>query len=750
MAGPSVTATISANDLASPKLRELMATLKQAERLAKDVFDGTNTTGKYVAGMNAATHAAQKHVGVLHQIHAAHKAIAGTVAGYAALRVARGGIEAVKDSLPYMRKDREITARSGYNTLEMEALRKQQRELATALGSNVESTQKAHEKFAQLGYTAPVNRVLTGQTAVGARAMSVSVGDNAELMETLISQYGIHVDNVSDALREIKRLNDIAAVATKKSNMTHHDVAEYYKFAGAATNAVNISPEQAAAVAMTHRRGGIPGSESGVFMREFSAKMMAPTRAGREAMAQAGINIDEYATHGTISGAGISDKLRRQFGKALSAKAQAALDEDLEKKGAEILSDRGKFAESVIKAREKDGKLSEVDRKALVKASNEYLQNTIRGMQGGALLDRIIAEGNATLMQRIVGSKQGARGAVLTNEDGRMYFKAREDQKNNTGYAQQVSDELGRGLPAAVDALTATFESARNTMVQANEGWIASVVQGATAVASSFNSLSPEVQKAVGIFAGVATVTAGGGAMVAFGLSLRSLVVSANAATAALTTLAARGGVAGAVAGGVAGAAGGNAARALGWRGAGAALGAVAAGPVGVVAGLTAAEFSWPYIEAWANADDGIADGSAADIERRRRFAMGPAWGGRARSFNRVTLGPDTSRNLGVTVPGASGSGWRDSAGFGIIAPSKGFGDGRMSSVAEVTGTVSGQAEVHQMLQLEIKPTAYFEGLIKRAENVANMQLSGRLGTSMQGPGDNGTKASQSALTGTQ
>ena len=104
MSNPSVTATISANDLASPKLRELIATLKQAERIAKDVFDGTNTTGRYAAGMNAATAAAQKHVGVLHQIHAAHKAIAGTVAGYAALRVAHGGIDAVKDSLPYCGK----------------------------------------------------------------------------------------------------------------------------------------------------------------------------------------------------------------------------------------------------------------------------------------------------------------------------------------------------------------------------------------------------------------------------------------------------------------------------------------------------------------------------------------------------------------------------------------------------------------------------------------------------------------------
>jgi hypothetical protein len=463
---------------------------------------------------------------------------------------------------------------------------------------------------------------------------------------------------------------------------------------------------------------------------------MAPTRAGREALAQSGINVDDYAKHGTVSGEGISKKFQRVFGKGLSAKAQAQLDKELEENGADILSDRGKFAAAVVRAREKDKgeKLSEVDRKAATRAANEYLQHSLGGIDGASLADRIIATGNPVLIQALLGSKQGARGAALLGDNGKYYFKAKDDQAHNDGYAQKISDELGKGLPAAVDALTATFESAKNTMVQANEGWITSVVQSATTVTAAFSALSPEVQKSVGIFAGVATVAAGGGAMVAFGMSLRSLMVSANAASAALTTLAARGGVAALPT------PAGNTAKALGWRAGAGALGAIAAGPIGVLAGVTAAEFAWPYVEAWANADDGIVDGSAADIARRRRFAFGPNFGGRGNVWNSVVLGRETSRNLAGTQPGTGG--WQDSAAFGVVAPSRGWGDGRTSSIAEVTGTVTGSAEVHQMIQLEVKPTAYFESMIKRAESVSNMSLNGRLGTSMQGPGDNGTKPS--------
>ncbi|MFU0608735.1 hypothetical protein, partial [Klebsiella pneumoniae] len=87
--------------------------------------------------------------------------------------------------------------------------------------------------------------------------------------------------------------------------------------------------------------------------------------------------------------------------------------------------------------------------------------------------------------------------------------------------------------------------------------------------------------------------------------------------------------------------------------------------------------------------------------------------------------------------------GWQNS--IQPIGKSEGFRD------VSVQGTVSGEAELHVNISGEVRPTSYLEGIIQRAEAVGRVNLNGQLGTSMQGPGDNGTKpAAANALTGTK
>jgi hypothetical protein len=402
------------------------------------------------------------------------------------------------------------------------------------------------------------------------------------------------------------------------------------------------------------------------------------------------------------------------------------------------LSDRGKFAQAVVKARQSDGdKLKETDRKNLVRSANEYFDWTKTGIRGGELLDRFIALNNPMLMQGFLGDKQGARGTALLAERDK-YFEAKSDQANADGFAQHVSNDMNKGLAAATDRLAASFDALQNTVVQANEGWLTSAADKASALIVSFNNLDPKVQQAAGIFAGLVSVTAAGGLVYSFG----SLVISARKAAAALDVLAA---------GGIA-APGGAAAKS---GKAGAAMGALGflsrtAGWAGTA--YAGYEFLWPEIKAEAAGTDSAGGGGAANY-RRRLAALNSqrVWGdmpspGRFDAYQPIMLDDVSSRYLrGGAADGIASRGWQDSVVLGTGAPaSRGFGD---PGKTQVEGVVNGEAELHVNIVGEVRPTAYLEGVIRRAESVANMSLHGNLGTSMQGPGDNSTKPAQSAPT---
>ena len=51
----------------------------------------------------------------------------------------------------------------------------------------------------------------------------------------------------------------------------------------------------------------------------------------------------------------------------------------------------------------------------------------------------------------------------------------------------------------------------------------------------------------------------------------------------------------------------------------------------------------------------------------------------------------------------------------------------------DVNGTVQGQAELHTTTAIEVEPSPYFVGLVKRIEGLATMNLSGSLGHDMAG-----------------
>ena len=67
------------------------------------------------------------------------------------------------------------------------------------------------------------------------------------------------------------------------------------------SKAAGISADQAYAIGMTLTRANVGGDESGVFMRQLSARLMAPTKQAFDAFAHMGLHYEDFATQGNVS-----------------------------------------------------------------------------------------------------------------------------------------------------------------------------------------------------------------------------------------------------------------------------------------------------------------------------------------------------------------------------------------------------------------------------------------------------------------
>jgi hypothetical protein len=398
--------------------------------------------------------------------------------------------------------------------------------------------------------------------------------------------------------------------------------------------------------------------------------------------------------------------------------------------------------------------LSLTDEKHLSDTAGRQYDLAHSRFDGGGLMAAIVKNFTPQMWMEFLGAKQGERAAILANAKDSYEGYLRELRQGD-GFADKIAKERLEGLAAAFDRLTQGVDAASNELVRANSGWMTPLTDAAGRVVGTFNRPSDSSKQALSLPAVVASaagVTAMGATVASVVASFGGLATSANLAATSLARIAAGGavGAAGSVAGAATGAATGLtagrvatglgiASRALGWTGV-AILGFEA---------LNAVSGAAPNPDADANYAKYLWDLDRNIAERRSKTnalsGFADAWSLPATAAaKRNTPRNATSeylRQLGVSDDGTgSRSGWQDS--IRSVGPSSGFKD------VAVTGTVTGSAELHQNIVVKIKPTPWFESVVKLAETVANMSLSGNLGTSMQGPGDNSTKASQSALTG--
>jgi hypothetical protein len=727
MSNPSVTATIAVDDKASPALKELANLAKMIAKETAAALNGSNANG-LANSYKQATAAAKEHLSVMGSLRKEAAGFASAMAaGVASSKIYQGAKTAVKDYLPYESGTRYQTSIQSFSKADQKLLDDQRIGAAPKYGVNAMDSLKAQQAFVTRGFNAAITKAATEQAIILSKALNVPVEESAKMVEGIVFSQGIHLKDPATATAEMKRGSDLAAKAAKVGAMTPDDIKQLAIYGMAPGTAAGLSPEQIFATGMTFKRANVGGDQAGVFLRNAASHLIAPTTMGRDALslmlARQGKTLNDFTAGSDLSPEAIDAALRQNGrGRGLGEKGIASLRESMDDEEKNVIGDRGAFNDAARKALEDSGQTFDKGEVTKIVAHMQRLRDIAQEkIRTGELYDNIVHNATQQELNAIYGPKQGGRAASLKAE---TYDEYKTAEEHSAGFAAKIAEDRMKGLAFAADRLSASFDALSKKTVESVQG---PLEKGLNAVSTGVGALlnTTDAQKQ-GLVAG-ATVLSGAGAL-KMGAGAASLAGKGLGAIGA-EGLAARFATGSMLAGGAARVLG-----PLGWGITGGELAYALTNDAaqGVTRDHTRANTARDAIRADAqermDRELGRNPTAFEDLVSSESFDRYQPFARRRGATNEYLRNFDSSQ-------AGDGAGWADS--IRNVPQSSGFKD------IAVTGTVSGTAEIHQNITVEVRPSAYLESIVKRAESVANISLNGQLGTGMHGPGDNSVKPNQ-------
>ena len=175
--------------------------------------------------------------------------------------------------------------------------------------SSVEMIQSANN-LAMSGLN--VNQILGAQAGVAelATIAQLSLAEAADKSTNAMIGFKLPRDTISEVEASLGRVNDVTAYMASKANSTVSQAFEAYKNAAPLAAALKIPIETTAALVGVLGNAGFQGGEAGTALKSSLARLVAPTKAAREAMALLNLDMGKYLKiNGKLSGSELMGQL---------------------------------------------------------------------------------------------------------------------------------------------------------------------------------------------------------------------------------------------------------------------------------------------------------------------------------------------------------------------------------------------------------------------------------------------------------
>lgn len=216
----------------------------------------------------------------------ARAGLADAVAGWYILDRTIGST--VRTAADFQMAMNQVAAVSKATAEDMERLTEQAKQLGRTTQYTATDVASAMNFLAMAGLDA--DKILGAMPATLSLASSaqLDLGASADIVTNVMAGYRMEVS-------ELNRVSDVLADSFSSDNTNLSQLGEAFKYAGPVLRAANVNFEEAAAALSMLGGAGMQGSMGGTSLRGAITRLLAPTRAAREAMNEFGLSAEDIA-----------------------------------------------------------------------------------------------------------------------------------------------------------------------------------------------------------------------------------------------------------------------------------------------------------------------------------------------------------------------------------------------------------------------------------------------------------------------